>query len=488
MARSARRKTRPTSGTKTRKLRAAEEWVGGRASMPAYVMEGGPFRPEIVLWLDATNDLIVGSELGKPGQPVDVIVDVLLAAIKKPMAGPPRTPSSVRVADPALAELLRSRLGSDVEIRVAPAPELDRVMALMTASFTRDDQAASYLEDGNVSAQTIGRFFKAAAKLWRVAPWKVVNDSQLLQLDCPELEARNKCISIIGNLGESYGILVFDSVGDYCVMAERGEAFAAGNPLEDLGTHLFSINFDRGSDIPKAMRREVAQYGWEVSDANAYPRVQWADPDKMLRPLVERDLVFATACAEAVADFFTAHSDEIEAGELKSARERVFLGDLPGQPTVELNAPHPDTERLSESDEPGGEDDIDAQLAVGHEIAEAFVAAQEREGHDEGWLSAADFISDSLYSFKINYADGSASGWTAALIKEYLLGYFPRKVSADEELIDQTPEILTAFFDWMESEGRVNRRTALAIRKCVAANRKRFAGGPVRTGPGAIRR
>jgi len=344
MARNTMRKTRPRSSRKKPGLRVADEWIGGRASMPAYVMEEGGFRPEIVLWLDATNDRIVGSELGKPGQPLDVVVNVLLAAMKKPMAGPPREPSSIRVADPALAERLREKLSSDIKIRVAPTFEFDRIIDLMSASFRRDDEEVSYLENGNVSAQTMGRFFKAAARLWRVAPWRVVDDSQLLQLDCPELEARKKCISIIGNLGESYGVLVFDSVRDYQVMAERGEALMAGDSPRDLGTGIFSINFDRGSDIPKAMRREVAKFGWEVPDASAYPRVQWADPDKLLRPLVDRDLVFATACTEAVAEFFAKHSTDIKEGEFRLAREQLLLRDLPGQPTVELIAPHPEVE------------------------------------------------------------------------------------------------------------------------------------------------
>jgi len=65
-------------------------------------------------------------------------------------------------------------------------------------------------------------------------------------------------------------------------------------------------------------------------------------------------------------------------------------------------------------------------------------------------------------------------GWTAALVEEYLLDYFPRKVSADEDLIAKTPEILTAFFEWAEQSNHVGNRTAGAIRKRIKSIRKRF--------------
>jgi len=462
------------SSTKQPRLRVLEEWVGGRRLMPSYVMEDKPYRPELVIWLDVTNDLIVGSEAFKSGEPLTAEADMLAAAMKRPMAGKPRSPSSIRVADSALAALLRGRLGPEVRIDVAETPELDRVIEVMVESLSRDEQDASYLEDGKIPADTMRRFFTAAAKLWKVAPWKDVYDSQLLRLDCPALDARDKVVSIIGNLGESFGVLVFDSLDGFEAMAERSDAHMAGKQLIDLGTHIFSINFERGSDIPKAMRREIDRHGWKVPDANAYPRIQWFDPDRMLRPLTDRDVVFATACAEAIAEFFARHGNDIAGGTFKRASERIALKDLPGLPTVELAAPHPGRAWEERDESFDDEAQLEAELARGHEIAESFVLAQKSAGRDEEWLAAAAFCCDNLYQFKINYADGRAGGWNAVLVEEYLLDYFPRKVSADEDLIAKTPEVLTAFFDWAEQSSHVGSRTADAIRKRIKSMRKRF--------------
>ena len=460
--------------TRKPRLTVAEEWVGGRRLMPSYVMEDQPYRPELVMWLDVTNDLILASEAFKPGEPLSVEAELLASAMKTPMAGKPRSPSSIRVADSALAALLRGRLDPDVRIEVAETPELDRVIELMSASLLRDEQDASYLEDGKITSDTMRRFFAAAARLWKMAPWKNVYDSQLLRLDCPALDARDKVVSIIGNLGESFGVLVFDSLDGFEAMAEYSDAHMAGKQMSNLGTRIFSINFERGSDIPKAMRREIDQHGWRVPDANAYPRIQWIDPDRMLRPLTDRDVVFATACAEAIAEFFARHGNDIAGGTFKQARERIALEDLPGLPTVELAAPHPGRAWEERDESFDDEAELETELARGHEIAESFVLAQKSAGRDEDWLAAAAFCCDNLCEFKINYADGRADGWTAALVEEYLLDYFPRKVSADEDLIAKTPEILTAFFEWAEQSNHVGNRTADAIRKRIKSIRKRF--------------
>ena len=373
--------------TRQHRLRVAEEWVGGRRLMPSYVMEDVPYRPELVIWLDVTNDLIVGSEAFKPGEPLSVEAELLATAMKRPMAGKPRSPSSIRVADSALAALLRGRLDPDVRIDVAETPELDRVIELMAASLTRDEQDASYLEDGKITSDTMRRFFAAAAKLWKMAPWKNVHDSQLLRLDCPALEARNKVVSIIGNLGESFGVLVFDSLDGFEAMAGYSDAHMAGKQPINLGTRVFSINFERGADIPKAMRREIDRHGWRVPDANSYPRIQWIDPDRMVRPLTERDVVFATACAEGITEFFARHGNDIAGGTFKQAGERIALADLPGRPTIELAAPHPGRAWEEEDESFDDEAELETELARGHEIVESF-GWPKSAGRDDDWLAA----------------------------------------------------------------------------------------------------
>lgn len=117
---------------------------------------------------------------------------------------------------------------------------------------------------------------------------------------------RGACVSIIGAAGESFGFLVFDSVEALESMARFHGGLPEGE-RPNLGMRIFSANYDRGADIPKSMRREVAKHGWEVVSPDAYPHIAWVDPDCTARPLSDDDVLTGAACAAALARFFADH-------------------------------------------------------------------------------------------------------------------------------------------------------------------------------------
>ena len=463
---------------------SAGEWVGGRFSMPGYVMEGEtPYRPDVAVWLETDGPFVVGTHLMGPKEPAGKTVDCLVDAMKKPLVGPTREPTKIRVADPELASLIRKRLGKTIKVNVAPTPELDEVMAEMSKGLAQgDDQEPSYLEGGQVSAETLARFFKTAAKLYDQAPWEYLADDEVLQLDIPDLGINGACVSIIGALGESFGALIFDSIDGFEAMARVSEAaMTRGDSPINLQTRLCSINFERGSDIPKPMRREISKHAWKVAGPRAYPIVHWVDPDLLVRPMLDKDYVFVTACADALASFFQRHGPGLddEDGPITAS---FTVKDLPGNPTVTITSPHPDTDWIDgdeiDSDEDFDDDlddDLDEAMAAGRAIADEFVEAMEREGRDEEWLKAAGFLSEGLLNFKVNYGNGETDGWSAGLVEEYLIDYFPQKVSADDDLVNRTPEVLAAFFSWMRESGRLSKRLEEAIQKRIKSKTKAFA-------------
>ena len=283
------------------------EWVGGRLSAPMYITEGEPYRPDVILWVELPEGWIVGSEVVTPTESPAVLADTLLAAMRRPMIGPPRRPDRIRVADPALAEVVRAALGPATDIRVAPTPELDDVMHEMArAGGSAGDDAESYLENGRVSPQAVAELFRAAQRLFTVAPWKRVSDTDVLRVDIPQLGVHGACLSIIGALGESIGILLFPSLAGFDAFLDAAERTHQGGAV-DLNTTWLSLSFERGADIAPAMRREVAAHGWPVENAEAYPRVAFRDRDGVSRPLTEKDLRLVTACVTSLSAFFVKH-------------------------------------------------------------------------------------------------------------------------------------------------------------------------------------
>src|SRR5262249_49729302 len=123
----------------------------------------------------------------------------------------PRRPERVRVGDEALAAEVRAAVRG-LEVVVAPTPELRAIMDLIAERMSPEEAKASYLEGGRVSADAVARLFRAAEGLWRIAPWKVAHDAQIVRIDAPQLEVHGACLSIIGNLGESLGLILFPSL------------------------------------------------------------------------------------------------------------------------------------------------------------------------------------------------------------------------------------------------------------------------------------
>lgn len=325
-------------------LRSREEWIGGSFSMPAFVLEGEtPYRPEGIVWI-TEEGLIVGTNLVPPGEIGGAAVRSFDASTLAPMVGRPRVPGRVRVASTAIAEALRARLGADVEVRVAPTPELDGIVAQLRERLWAEEpeEPPSYLV-GGIDAPAVAAFFRAAAALYRTAPWKSVpGDMDIVALTIPSLGVRDVVVSVIGRAGESYGVLLFDELADFEAYLEAAEAsLTASAPPERLA-RLLSLNFDRRADLDPALRKEITAHGWEVAGPRAYPWVMRMDADLVSRPPTPPELELVEAAAFGLSRFC----------KERRALARAFAGDPPlvvtyvvdahaGRTEVTLRAPYP---------------------------------------------------------------------------------------------------------------------------------------------------
>jgi len=449
------------------------EWIGGRLSAPMYITDGEPYRPDLVIWFEATTQLIVGSTVVHPSESAAAVTTCLRQALRKPMMGPRRCPQRIRVAEPELIDAVRHVVGPSVAIEAAPTPELDAIVKLMMTDLsTGDEETASYFEAGRISAQAVSRLFNAAARLYRAAPWKVLWDSQLLGIDIPALGIAGHAASVIGALGESFGVLIHDSVQGHLAMRAVADVIdETGETPESLGTHILSLNFDPADCIPPLMRGEIRQHGWEVAGPQAYPRVLSIEPDRLLRPLTERDIRVVIAVADALAGFCTKHRRDLgtEPPEPITEDMDVDLGD--DRVAVRVTAPHPDLPW--EDDEQTDEEETDADVSS---LIDAFLEARVSSGTavPEEWVQSAGFVCEALLRYKLDYAGGDVEDLTAGDVEEFLLDHFPRKLTAEEETIQRTPEVLRAFVTWLRQAGVLSAQVANAAVRRITASEARF--------------
>ncbi|MGD9546689.1 MAG: YecA family protein [Candidatus Krumholzibacteriia bacterium] len=337
------------------------EWVGG--CIPAPFPEGSEQRavaPDILIWLEMPGLMILGSEPAPPRSGFKALGRMLKTSMQKPLTGKPRRPDRIRVATEEMATAVRRFAGKDVPVIVAPTPEIDQIQDMMADMLARghfkDDLPDSYLEGGAVSPEAVEDMFRAAAALYAVAPWKVATGDQAIRMDIPALGVEGACLSIIGNLGESMGVLIFPNVEDFDEFWEASLGVPGSDYLPDIDVGWLALDFERGADLPDTMRQEVARYGWLVASPEAYPVLDRYDPGPEPVPLRDEDLRIVTACITALTAFFVKHRRIFTMDAFEPVCESYF--DRNGLEVV-VTAPYEALDHLEEYDDFDELDEVD---------------------------------------------------------------------------------------------------------------------------------
>jgi hypothetical protein len=302
----------------TNRAKNGPEWVGGQFVMPSDI-EGA--RPHVALWMELPSGKIIGMELRRPSEADGWFARTLLAAMKEPMAGKPRRPSRIRVADAVLAAELED-VRDGIDVVVAPTPELDDAFREM--SIEMGANVPNFVDDARLPPKLIGELFAAAERLYRLAPWKFVEG--LIAVDVPRFGIEGACLSVIGARGEEYGFLLFPSVEAWEVFAQLGTMLAEGEEPEEIGTPLLALSFDRKKDVSPSVLRAIEEHGWPVAGPKAYPSVDFRDDRGMPLAVTEHEARLLAGCANALVAFCAMHRDVLSADREDSISES-FVGD-----------------------------------------------------------------------------------------------------------------------------------------------------------------
>jgi hypothetical protein len=277
------------------------EWLGGRYMFPQTYRDGsGVIQPEVVLWLELPSGLLLGTTLINPLQPVS-FAETLEEALRKPVKGLPRRPARIRVPDERMAKELR-QAAVGIPITVAPVPELDATYAKLTETMAAQEPTPSYFGDGDISEAVVKEFFSTAALLFQAAPWRHVQEHQILRVGIPRFDIEDACLSVIGGGRESSGLLLFRSIQDFLSFGSM-----ASPNLSGAGIAMRSLSFDRKKGMPPSLIREIQQHRWPIAGAKAYPALVCADAETSPVEPEERDYRIMTACTQAFLAFFARH-------------------------------------------------------------------------------------------------------------------------------------------------------------------------------------
>jgi len=82
------------------------------------------------MWMDPESRFVFVMGAVLPETPDSALLEHFHQALHHPRVDAARRPLRLRVAESRWAELLRAGLGDEFEIRVAPTPEIDKVIRL----------------------------------------------------------------------------------------------------------------------------------------------------------------------------------------------------------------------------------------------------------------------------------------------------------------------------------------------------------------------
>lgn len=433
------------------------EWVGGIASMPAYVTgEGPPYRPDGLFWLEPGGP-VVGGTTTMPGHALAEAADSLREAIEHPLRGRPRPPGRVRVASPALAEVLR-RAHPTIEIICAPTPELDDFLALLREKMGEDGAAhQTYLASGLAPA-AVAAFFAATAGLFRIRPWTIVpSDHSLLSVTIAQLDVRDAVVATIGQLGQSFGLLLFSDLDAFAGYVDAVEALELGDDAA-LPPHV-ALNFERATDLAPGLHREIISHGWDVAGTDALPWPVAIDEDLIARPPTARETRLLEALALALPPVLAEPIPLLAAWAggapcTRTVRVRTHGGELEVTVRVPPRAPPArewlpfdlltDLFELTKAAESGEELDHEQRRELEDTLIERFLAAP--EGQTSSDLQAYRLVMDHA----AEALGATIATLSAADLRPIVFEVIPRQVSVDASAAGAIIEDLRAFYQFLQ--------------------------------------
>ena len=118
----------------------------------------------------------------------------------------------------------------------------------------------SDLAQGRFSTAVVEKLFTASRYLFAVKPWTFVKADQVLRMDIPTLGTDGACLSIIGQLGGSRGVLIFPSLDGFERFLAAANASRREHGAITMGTELLSLTFQHATELPPSLLAHIFQH------------------------------------------------------------------------------------------------------------------------------------------------------------------------------------------------------------------------------------
>ena len=220
-------------------------WEGDRrplGSMAAHFEGVRNVDNQCIIWLDGSEGVVRAIDLISEDMGMEAIVRTLLRAIESPHhPNKPCRPQKIVVRDREIQFFLRGVL-QDLEIEVEYVPQLPLIERLFEGFAVDESQQPNPLPD--LYLEVIHR---VARKIWDLAPWELLTDSDVLEVELKNCETERVYVCVMGMMSAEYGLLLYrslDSLKQFRSTALGSQKSAAELERAFLAQDCWFLNYE----------------------------------------------------------------------------------------------------------------------------------------------------------------------------------------------------------------------------------------------------
>ena len=160
-----------------------------------------------IVWVDGSEGVVRAMDVVPQDMGMEAVVRTLLRAIESPHhPNQPNRPQKIVVRDREIQFFLRGVL-QDLNIKVEYEPQLPLIDRLFDGFSAMDEDSSSSLPAEYEQATR-----RVAHQIWDNAPWKLLSDSDILQVELQDCEIERVYLCVMGMMSAEYGVLIYRSL------------------------------------------------------------------------------------------------------------------------------------------------------------------------------------------------------------------------------------------------------------------------------------
>jgi len=439
--------------------REAECWEADVVPLQIAIREDRDATPALVMV--CAGEFIVHCEMvaRRPVGPADR-AHAIADAVSQAGRGLGVLPETLHVREEEVAEALAEELRPrGISVRAAPLPTLDEAAESTIGHLAGDPVAAHMVRleswgETEASPAEIEELHAAAAAFYRAEPWSDLENGDMVELRLPGGETF--VASVLGAGGEEFGLNLYSTPEDLAAILEDENEPEVEELIARMVGWQLVVDFERRGELPRRMRREVADAGWEPAGPQLYPCL-WGIRLPGHR-IAAHHVRLMTTVLRAVTRRVAADRGEGPPPADDGVEVEIHY-ERPQSPFPPLAAAHPVTAEGPNADPRAALGLLDADVDI-----DALLASEaERVGRFERWL-AAQPLAKAVRRRHLRNARELAEylalqlvttpGCTEFDLRHYLYAWLPRRIRFPRDVGRAIPQSLRAWFDWLaEHEG-----------------------------------